>query len=175
MSGEPTPRRETGLGSHGSRLGSPICEGGSHGSRLGSPQRVIGSPVPPYRGDGEREPGTKRLWYPVNAVRHRLGNHRCGELIMAALDHWACALTIDLDPWPLSPAGEVEALRDGRRTYQVREWGVRVRNAYRITGNPPRPGVTVLAEHRCGERIPQAWQQPLVVPTPKPTTTEVPY
>jgi hypothetical protein len=94
---------------------------------------------------------------------------------MAALDHWACALTIDLDPWPLSPAGEVEALRDGRRTYQIRQWGVRERNAYRIAGNPPRPGVTVLAEHRCGERIPEAWKQPPTPATPKPNTTEVPY
>lgn len=176
MSGEPTPRRETGPVPTVPASVPPICEGGSHGSRLGSPERVIGSPVPPYRGDGEREPGTKRVWYSINAARHRLANHRCGELIMAALDHWACAITVHLDPWPLSPVGEVEALRAGRRTYQMREWGVRHRNAYRITGNPPGPRTTVLAEHRCGEPIPSTWRQE--APPRKPTTNntqEVPF
>ena len=175
MSGEQTVRRENDLVPVVPAPVPPNREGRSHRSPVRSLQAALWSPVPPYRGDGEREQGTKRLWYPVNAVRHRLGNHRCGELIMAALDHWACAITVHLDPWPLSPAGEVEALRDGRRTYQIRQWGVRHRNAYRITGNPPRPGVTVLAEHRCGERIPEAWKQPPTPATPKPNTTEVPY
>ena len=182
MMREPTPRRQTQVvpvvpalvpdenAILWGKLGS-----GSRGSRDGSQNAGGGSQVPPIGGTGDQGPGTKRLWYPVNAVRHRLGNHRCGELIMAALDHWACATTVHLDPWPLSPAGEVEALRDGRRTYQIRQWGVRHRNAYRITGNPPRPGVTVLAEHRCGERIPETWKQPPTPATPKPNTTEVPY
>jgi len=106
-------------------------------------------------------------------IRHL--KHGCQEIVAAALDHWACALTVYLDPWPLSPAGEVEALRAGRRTYQMREWGVRYRNAYRIAGNPPRRGVTVLAEHRCGEAIPATWRQD---PPRKPTTNntqEVPF
>jgi hypothetical protein len=175
VSGERTVRRENDLVPVVPAFVPPNREGRSHRSPFRSLQAALWSPVPPYRGDGEREQGTKRPLYPVNAVRHRLGNHRCGELIMAALDHWACAITVHLDPWPLSPAGEVEALRNGRRTYQIRQWGVRHRNAYRITGNPPKPGVTVLAEHRCGERIPEAWKQPLAPATPKPNTTEVPY
>lgn len=107
-------------------------------------------------------------------IRHL--KHGCQEIVAAALDHWACALTVYLDPWPLSPVGEVAALRDGRRTYQMRSWGVRIRNAYRITGNPPGPRTTVLAEHRCGEPIPATWRQPS--PARKPTTNntqEVPY
>ena len=94
---------------------------------------------------------------------------------MTALDHWTAAIPVHLDPWPLNPQGEVEALRDGRRTYQIRQWGVRYRNAYRIAGNPPGPRTTVLAEHRCGEDIPDTWRQP---PPRKPTThntQEVPF
>jgi len=182
MKREPTPRRETGV--------VPVVPGvvpdenailwgklggGSRGSRGGSQNAVGGPRVPPIGGTGNQGPGTKRLWYPVNAARHRLANHRCGEFIMAALDHWACALTVYLDPWPLSAAGEVQALRDGRQTYQMRTWGVRYRNAYRIAGNPPGPRTTVLAEHRCGHVIPATWRQD---PPRKPTTNntqEVPF
>jgi hypothetical protein len=51
---------------------------------------------------------------------HRIRKHRCGAIVLAALDHWACAIEVICDPYPLSALGEVHALRDGRRTYQVR-------------------------------------------------------
>lgn len=105
-------------------------------------------------------------------IRH--ANHRCGQPIIVALDHWVCAISVICDPYPLSAAGEVEALRDGRRTFQIRQWGVQHRTAYRIAGNPPSLRTTVLAEHRCGEVLPEAWRQP---PHKKPThnTQEVPF
>lgn len=182
MKREPTPRRQTGVvpvvpalvPDENAILWGKLASG-SRGSRPGSQDAGSGSRVPPIGGTGDQGPGTKRLWYPINAVRHRLANHRCGELVMAALDHWACALTVYCDAYPLSPAGEVQALRDGRRTYQVREWGVRYRNAYRIAGNPPSPGVTVLAEHRCGEPLPGTWKQPQALAKTQYNTTEVPY
>lgn len=106
---------------------------------------------------------------------HRLRKHRCGAIVMAALDHWTCAWEVLCDPYPLSPLGEVHALRDGRRTYQVRSWGVRVRDAYRIQGNPPSERCTVLAAHVCEREVPHAWRQP---PKPRPIPTnnqEVPF
>jgi len=107
-------------------------------------------------------------------MKIKYANHRCGQPIIAALDRWICAISVTCDPWPLSPAGEVQALRAGRRTYQVRQWGVQHRTAYRIAGNPPGPRTTVLAEHTCGEVVPKSWRQPL---PKKPThnTQEVPF
>lgn len=175
MSGEPTVRRENEFGSPVPGSVPPICEGGSHGSPVGSPQAALWSPVPPHRGDGEREPGTTPRWFPKSGPNHRLIKHRCGAIVLAALDHWTCALQVICDPYPLSALGEVHALRDGRRTYQVRGWGVRVRNAHRIKGNPPSARCTVLAAHVCEREVPHAWRQP-PKPRPIPTNTrEVPF
>ena len=175
MSGVPTVRRESVGGSPVPGSVPPICEGGSLGSPVGSPQAALWSPVPPHRGDGEREPGTTPQWFPKSGPNHRLIKHRCGAVVLAALDHWTCALTVICDPYPLSPVGEVHALRDGRRTYQVRGWGVRYRKAYRISGNPPGARCTVLAAHVCEREVPHAWRQP-PKPQPIPTNTrEVPF
>ena len=175
MNREPTGRRQNGFGSPVPGAVPPICEGGSLGSPLGSPQAALWSPVPPHRGDGEREPGTTPRWFPKPGPNHRLGKHRCGAIVLAALDHWACALQVICDPYPLSPLGEVHALRDGRRTYQVRPWGVLVRTAHRIAGNPPGDTRTVLAAHVCEREVPHAWRQP-PKPRPIPTNTrEVPF
>ena len=173
--GEPTGRRENVVVPVVPGVVPPFCEGGSHGSRGGSQNAVVVPRVPPIGGTGDQGPGNRPSWYPKNQAKHRLGKHRCGQITMVALDHWTAAMPVQLDPWPLSPAGEVEALRAGRRTYQIRHWGVRHRNAYRIAGNPPGPRTTVLAEHRCGEVTPETWRQP---PPRKPTTNntqEVPF
>jgi len=175
MIGEPTVRREKVGGSPVPGSVPPICEGGTPGSPLGSPQAALWSPVPPHRGDGEREPGTKPRWFPKVGPNHRHIKHRCGATVLAALDHWACAMEVICDPYPLSALGEVHALRDGRRTYQVRAWGVRYRIGYRIKGNPPGERCTVLAAHVCEREVPHAWRQP-PKPQPIPTNTrEVPF
>jgi hypothetical protein len=132
-------------------------------------------PLRSIRADGGLARTTDGLRNGMHMGKHRHLKHGCGQPVLAALDHWACAMTVICDPWPLSPAGEVHALRDGRQTYQIRQWGVRYRNAYRIAGNPPRPGVTVLAEHRCGHPIPDTWKQPLPPITPRPNNQEVPF
>jgi hypothetical protein len=132
-------------------------------------------PLRSIRADGGLARTTDGLRNGMHMGKHRHLKHGCGQPVLAALDHWACAIPVTCDPWPLSPAGEVEALRDGRQTYQIRQWGVRHRNAYRIADNPPRPGVTVVAEHRCGEVVPDDWKQPLPPAKPRPTDQEVPY
>ncbi|HEY7824308.1 MAG TPA: hypothetical protein VIG24_15810 [Acidimicrobiia bacterium] len=106
--------------------------------------------------------------------KHKIAKHRCGALVMACLDHWAAAITVYLEPYPLSVQGEVEALRHDRATYQVTDWGARIRNAYRIKAKPAQVA-TVLAVHRCGEPIPATW---VAAPKPRPKpnyTTEVPF
>lgn len=175
MSGEPTVRRENDLVPAVPALVPPNREGRSHRSPARSLQAALWSPVPPHRGNGERDRGTRHFSFPGSGPNHRLGKHRCGAIVLAALDHWACAIEVICDPYPITALGEVHALRDGRRTYQVRPWGVRVRTAYRIQGNPPGERCTVLAAHVCEREVPHAWRQP---PKPKPiptNTREVPF
>jgi len=170
---EPTPRRENTVVPLVPAVVPANRGGGSPGSRSGSRDAVVVPRVPPIGGTGNQKPGNQIPWNPIHS-KQKLGNHRCGELVIVALDKWICAISVTCDPWPLSPAGEVQALRAGRRTFQIRQWGVQHRTAYRIAGNPPSATVTVLAEHRCGENVPQAWRQPL---PKKPThnTQEVPF
>lgn len=111
-----------------------------------------------------------RIWQAVTMPVIKHIKHGCQEIVAAALDHWVCAITVHLDPWPLTPLGEVEALREGRRTYQMRSWGVVHRTAYRIAGKPPSLKVTVLAEHRCGQPIPSTWRHQ--APPKKPTNNQ---
>lgn len=171
--GEPTPRRENQLVPLVPGVVPPFCEGGSPGSRGGSQNAVVVPRVPPIGGTGNQGPGNQHLVPRFGNQKHRVKKHRCGGLVLVALDHWACALEVICDPYPLSPVGEVEALRDGRRTYQVRAWGVRYRNGYRIREKPAGT-VTVLTDHICDRALPATWLQP---PPAKPTppTQEVPF
>ena len=79
-------------------------------------------------------------------------------------------LTTWCDPGELSPDGELQALLDGRRTWDL--YGgtgltLRTRSAiaYRPAGDQRRP---VLAEHRCHQAIPATWCMP---PIHRPATT----
>lgn len=94
----------------------------------------------------------------------KLGTHRCRAATLTGLDHHTCAREIHVEPYPLSTLGEVEALRNGRTTYQIAYYGLAARNASMIRTR--RAGsVMVLAEHRCGEPLPPIWLAP---PTLKP-------
>lgn len=98
--------------------------------------------------------------------KHLLAVHRCRREILIALDHPRVGLDVHADPWPLSPVGEVAALRQSRATYEVKKYGFKKRSALDIRRRPA-GAVTVLAEHDCEHPTPPAWRQP---PTP-PTTT----
>jgi hypothetical protein len=81
---------------------------------------------------------------------------QCGRPVMAGLDDDMCALSVVVDTYPLSAAGEVVALMSGRRTYSLTWAGGRYeidrRDEYRIDGNPPgaRANVDVVVNHECG-------------------------
>jgi len=89
------------------------------------------------------------------------------------MDGDLAALTVTADPYPLNIAGEVAALRAGRRTYQLFRGALDPRDRWNIPGHPPTADLTVLAEHRCRDLIPAGWRRP---PTPKvihrPTESE---
>lgn len=107
-------------------------------------------------------------------TKHKIAKHRCGDLILIALDYWTAAYTVHCDPYPLSAHGELQALRDDRKTYQMETYGVRHRNAWRIRSKPPGKA-TVLTEHRCHHPLPQDWLAPPEPTKPRPQHQEVPF
>lgn len=81
---------------------------------------------------------------------------RCGTTVIRGLDDDRCAGEAECDVQPLTAMGELHAVIDGLRTYDIRLWGGRYeltfRDSWHMTAHPPasRPGVDVLAQHRCG-------------------------
>ena len=149
----------------------PICEGRPHPSPS-RPQSPYPSPFPAlYSGDGGRvEPGQA----PTGTSRTpRIRVHPiCHAPILAGLDANRCALSVAVDPYPLTPAGEVWALRAGRRTYAL-QWGaLERRDAWTIPGHPPSPGLPVMAEHVCGHPIPDEHRAPPTPHSPAPADKE---
>ena len=97
---------------------------------------------------------------------------RCRAPIISGTDADYCALIIQADTTPLSPAGEMVALLGGRTTYTLEQplaGCARLfrRNPSRIArqkpGTPDKPWrkYDVLARHQCGHQIPDT----LTIPT----------
>lgn len=100
--------------------------------------------------------------------RAHLEIHRsCQQHTLTGLDANRCALTVRVDPYPLTAIGEVEALRAGRHTYLLDHGELHPRTAWNIPGNPPSATRTVLAEHDCTP-MPATWRRP---PTERRSTT----
>lgn len=101
----------------------------------------------------------------------------CGRPIVSGLDANVCALTGHADPEPLTAAGEVAALLDGRATYELTDRVDRseldARSAWDIRARPAGHSPPVLAGHRCGAPVPPDWRAP--VPADPPTLQEVPF
>lgn len=94
----------------------------------------------------------------------------CGTITLTAWDHpRVAAITVTLDPWAITPAGETWAWKNGRTTYLLTKQGIHPRWA---PGKPPRPQHRILTTHRCGWPIPAPLR---AKPQPKrqtPTTTD---
>lgn len=92
--------------------------------------------------------------------RARLRYCQCGLIVMAGLDGEVCAFEAECDPRPLTALGEAAAYLAGLRTWSLRNGRGRFelypRNAAEITRHPAgtRARCDVLAEHRCGVRLP---------------------
>ncbi len=107
---------------------------------------------------------------PISRKAH-LTKHTCGAHVIVGLDADTAALVARCEPYPLSPIGEVEAMRDGRDTYRVMWGALDRRDRWNIPGQPPAPGRPVLAAHRCGDPLPAAWLAP-PSPRPRPSTAD---
>lgn len=96
----------------------------------------------------------------------------CGEPVLAGLDGNRCALAVAVDPYPLTAAGEVWALTDGRHTYRVWHGQLDLRDRWNIPGHPAGVDETVLASHRCDQLVPLEHRAPPAPPRPAPAATE---
>lgn len=108
----------------------------------------------------------------------QLRRHRdCGLPTLLGLDADRCALEATCDLGELTPAGEVHALLDGRRTYELNARGeLLARTRYDIARRPAGDRVTVLAEHRCATPIPATWCVPAPPrPARQSDTEEIPF
>lgn len=86
----------------------------------------------------------------------------CGQPIMIGLDADRAGLPAYCDPAPISTLGEAAALLLGRATYALRWIGfdgyrISMRTPWDIRAHPAgtQPDIEVLAEHRCGTRLPE--------------------
>jgi len=92
----------------------------------------------------------------------------CKATILTGLDDDRCALTVEVDPIPLTPVGEAIAQVEGRRTYWLHRDGGRLvldlREASQIRAWPAgtRLGQDILRQHRC-------WTPPVAAPLEAPT------
>lgn len=103
----------------------------------------------------------------INRRAHASQCQKCRAVVMVGLDDDKCAMTVRVDPVPLTPVGELEVLLAGRRTYDLgwsAERGYRVdpRSAAHIAAAPAgsSPAADVVGEHRCGHPAPpggQSW------------------
>ena len=101
----------------------------------------------------------------------RVTRHACGAVVIEGLDGKACAFIVAVDPQPVTAAGEVAAIRDGRGTWRIWHGQLDPRDQWNIPGHPPGDPWPVHAEHRCHQPLPAAWLAP--VPDPVPTPKEL--
>lgn len=85
----------------------------------------------------------------------------CRRPIMRGLMGLPCAWPVDVEPTPLSGAGEALALLTGIKTYELRwmydHYEVDYREVSKLHHRPAsaNQGFDILVEHRCG--LPQTW------------------
>ena len=85
----------------------------------------------------------------------------CGEPVILGWDQpQSCALQVILDPYPITAAGEVAALRDQRPTYKFWNNRIQLRDKWNLPGSPPAHHRLILATHRCGVFIDLAHRLP---------------
>jgi hypothetical protein len=84
----------------------------------------------------------------------------CAAPVFRGLDADLMALEVTLDVRPVNAAGELAALIEGRRTYELSwiarpgRYEIERRDHFRISGRPPgTSGIDVLTSHVCGQTI----------------------
>jgi len=74
---------------------------------------------------------------------------RCGEPVLVGWNADMCAISVTLDVYPLTAAGEVCALRQGLSTYRIKNGRLKLRDQYTIPGHPPSHQNIVVRTHQC--------------------------
>jgi hypothetical protein len=92
----------------------------------------------------------------------------CQQPILVGPDNDTCALNATCDTSQLNRTGELLAIIDGRKTYQIEGQRIHRRDRWQINTE----AAHVVAEHRCHNPTPRHWHAP--EPSPA-TTTEVPF
>lgn len=91
-------------------------------------------------------------------VSRALSRHicrHCGLPILRGLDADLLAFDVAVDPEPVDTLGEAIAVATGRRTYDAVRSAARRELEIRRAAHIARPRrYDVLAEHRCGQRLP---------------------
>ena len=82
----------------------------------------------------------------------------CAAPVFRGLDADLMAFEVSVDVRPVNAAGELAALLEQRRTYELywtgRRYELERRDHFRITGRPPGThGIDVLVSHVCGQTI----------------------
>lgn len=84
---------------------------------------------------------------------------KCGMPVMVGLDDDVAAMTVYLDPWPLSEMGEEVILITSEMTYTVIGGTVKPeaipRDSFMRRRRPASEGHVVLAAHKCGRELPE--------------------
>lgn len=109
----------------------------------------------------------------MNSRTVRARTCKCGAAVLVGLDADWLAIQTTLDAHPLDNVGELLAVLQGRRTYDLRRTSSRgshgremdERNAWRIA-NPWAMPWPVHTEHRCGQPLPAAAAKPPTVRNP---------
>jgi hypothetical protein len=91
----------------------------------------------------------------------------CQQTILTAWDAPQAALLTHLDPWALTKTGELWAIDHGLRTYHLNPNGIHRRDRWN-RAKAPAPNYVVLAQHKCGQLIPE--QHRMNRPKPKRNT-----
>jgi hypothetical protein len=107
----------------------------------------------------------------------------CRKPVLRGLTAFPMAISVDVDPWPLTAAAEAVCLLMGRATYELRHlhphYDLDSRDQWRRKERPAgaSPGVDVLAAHQCGVPPPLPWAATMLKEPPKPVHTfdDIPF
>lgn len=83
----------------------------------------------------------------------------CFELVLGGLSSRMCAWPVLVDAIPLTWAGELAAAFEDRATYEFWNQRLEIRTNY---SRRRQSDITVVADHRCSQPIPDSWKAPTV-------------
>lgn len=119
------------------------------------------------------QPAWRRELIHANQRKAKLATCPCGQPILVGLDNDQCAFTANADPYFLTWAGEIAAhALESRRTYWLQA-GTLIRRDHPTHSSETT--LPILAQHRCGQPIPNNWRKQLTPVTRREDSNEPPF